>query len=115
GGRDELRGLKGFGALAPELMRRIGRCTATGTTAAWLERFTAADVPAAAVRDLDGHLDDPQVRHNGTYVELTSGLLGRHRAPCHPVRIAGERLVAAIPAPVLDEHGVSVRNALEEN
>ena len=111
----ELSGLRGFGALAPALMQRIGGCTATGTTAEWLDRFTAADVPAAPVRDLDGHLDDPQVRHNGTYVELESDLLGRHRAPCHPARVGGERLVAVTPAPALDEHGPSVRDALEDN
>lgn len=111
----EVAGLRGFGALAPALMQRIGRCTATGTTAEWVDRFTAADVPVAAVRDLDGHLDDPQVRNNGTYVELESDLLGRHRAPCHPVRVGGERLVAIAPAPALDEHGVSVRVAMEEN
>jgi len=40
--------------------------------------------PVSPVHDLDGHLDDPQVRHLGVYQELDDPRLGRVRYARYP-------------------------------
>jgi crotonobetainyl-CoA:carnitine CoA-transferase CaiB-like acyl-CoA transferase len=55
-------------------------------SAHWLDALAALDVPAAEVLDLDGHLADPQVVHNGTYAIGSHPVVGEHRYARHPAR-----------------------------
>jgi crotonobetainyl-CoA:carnitine CoA-transferase CaiB-like acyl-CoA transferase len=77
--------------------------TPAKTTAEWLEILAAIDVPAAPVLDFDGHLADPQVIHNGTYVEIADPRFGPIRQPRFPARFSsGDAGIE--PAPDADQH-----------
>jgi crotonobetainyl-CoA:carnitine CoA-transferase CaiB-like acyl-CoA transferase len=69
-----------------------------------LARMVAEDVPAGPVNALEDVFDDPQVRHNGSIVEVDHPHAGRLRQPAPPARF--ERTPSAIgrPAPLLGEH-----------
>lgn len=70
------------------------------TTADWLEILAEYDVPAAPVFDFDAHLADPQVAHNGTYVEMSDPRLGPIRQPRFPARFdTGEAGIMPAPDP----------------
>jgi crotonobetainyl-CoA:carnitine CoA-transferase CaiB-like acyl-CoA transferase len=69
-----------------------------------LARLFAEDVPAGPVNTLEQVFDDPQVRHNGSVVEVDHPHAGRMRQPAPPARF--DRTPSAIgrPAPRLGEH-----------
>ena len=101
---DELRGEPDPGKRTARIYDLVAGETPSATTAAWIERFSEHDVPAAPVLDLDGHLDDEQVLHNRTYVQYDHPALGRIRQPRHPARGAGEETAEAPdPSPPLGE------------
>jgi crotonobetainyl-CoA:carnitine CoA-transferase CaiB-like acyl-CoA transferase len=87
---DELRGESDPGKRTARIYDLVAGVTPSATTAEWLSRFEAHDVPAAPVLDLDEHLADPQVDHNRTYVYYDHPALGRVRQPRHPARRAGQ-------------------------
>jgi crotonobetainyl-CoA:carnitine CoA-transferase CaiB-like acyl-CoA transferase len=71
---------------AQRIFDLLGSVSRQASTREWLDRFSAHDVPAAVVLDIDGHLADPQVEHNGTYMSYDHPRLGRIRQPRHPSR-----------------------------
>lgn len=106
---DELRGEADPGRRAARIYDLVAGVTPGASTAEWLARFEQHDVPAAPVLDVDQHLSDPQVLHNGTYVEYDHPALGRVRQPRYPARRAGERgsggdaYSQPIPSPALED------------
>jgi crotonobetainyl-CoA:carnitine CoA-transferase CaiB-like acyl-CoA transferase len=62
----------------------------TRSTDAWLTAFDAHDVPAAPVLDIDAHLADPQVLHNGLYETTDDEHLGLVRRARYPARFNGD-------------------------
>ena len=73
------------------------------TTAEWIAILEAVDAPAAPVLEYDGHLVDPQVLHNQTYVEIEDPRFGPIRQPRFPARFStGDAGIE--PAPELDQH-----------
>jgi crotonobetainyl-CoA:carnitine CoA-transferase CaiB-like acyl-CoA transferase len=74
------------------------------TTAEWLARFAARDVPAGPVLDLDAHLADPQVLHNNIYQSGDDPRMGPLRHVRYPGRFSGASPSEFHPAPALDEH-----------
>jgi crotonobetainyl-CoA:carnitine CoA-transferase CaiB-like acyl-CoA transferase len=81
----ELRALNGA-ALTDRLFALVGGVTVHESTAYWLQRFADHDVPVGEVLDLDGHIADPQVVHNGTYQLAKHPVLGTVRVARHPAR-----------------------------
>jgi crotonobetainyl-CoA:carnitine CoA-transferase CaiB-like acyl-CoA transferase len=80
----------------------VEEAAAARTTDDWLEILAEYDVPAAPVFDFDAHLADPQVVHNGTYVEMSDPRLGPIRQPRFPARFdSGEAGIR--PAPDFDK------------
>jgi crotonobetainyl-CoA:carnitine CoA-transferase CaiB-like acyl-CoA transferase len=77
----------------------------------WAERLGAHDVPFAPINDIDDVVEDPQVQHLGLIVPIDSP----HEAT-HAVRPAiqydGTRSTSVTGAPLLDEHGPTIRSAL---
>ena len=65
----------------------------------WLDRFRQADVPAARVLDIAGHLEDPHVVHNRVYQEYRHPERGRVRTARYPLAFAGQAPTAAAPYP----------------
>jgi len=85
-------------------------------TAAWLERFAEAGVPAAEVRDLAQVFDSEQVRALGAVQELDHPTAGTYLAVAPPVRTDGEIASFPRPAPVLgaDTRGVLLEAGLTD-
>jgi crotonobetainyl-CoA:carnitine CoA-transferase CaiB-like acyl-CoA transferase len=85
-------------------------------TAAWLERFAEAGVPAAQVRDLAQVFDSEQVRALGAVQELDHPTAGPYLAVAPPVRTDGEIASFPRPAPVFgaDTRGVLLEAGLTD-
>ena len=96
-----------YAALGAELGARFSK----NSLAVWTERLGANDVPFAPVQSIDGVIEDPQVKHLGLIVPVVSphgGTLAVRPA----VQFGGERAQSVRAAPLLNEHGVAIRDAL---
>jgi crotonobetainyl-CoA:carnitine CoA-transferase CaiB-like acyl-CoA transferase len=69
-----------------------------------LERLIADDVPAGPVNALEDVFEDPQVRHNGTIVELEHPVVGRMRQAGPAARFDRTPAGAGGPPPLHGEH-----------
>jgi crotonobetainyl-CoA:carnitine CoA-transferase CaiB-like acyl-CoA transferase len=78
----------------------------------WMQRLHDADVPHAAVNRIDEVVQDPQVRHLGIVVPIESPHTATE-AVRPAVRFDGHRAGSVHPAPLLDEHGETIRAALK--
>ena len=96
-----------YEALGAELGARFS----TSSLAVWAERLGSNDVPFAPVQSIDGVIEDPQVKHLGLIVPVVSPH-GGERAVRPAVQFAGERVESVRAAPLLNEHGVAIRDAL---
>jgi crotonobetainyl-CoA:carnitine CoA-transferase CaiB-like acyl-CoA transferase len=96
-----------YEALRSELMRRFG----ARDLAHWAERLRRHDVPHAPINGIDEVVADPQVAHLGIIVPVETAH-GGERAVRPPVRFAGGRARSVRSAPLLDEHGAQIREAL---
>jgi crotonobetainyl-CoA:carnitine CoA-transferase CaiB-like acyl-CoA transferase len=96
-----------YEALRAELMTRF----AAQDLAYWAERLRRHDVPHAPINGIDEVVADPQVAHLGIIVPVETAHGGEH-AVRPPVRFAGGRASSVHSAPLLDEHGAQIREAL---
>jgi crotonobetainyl-CoA:carnitine CoA-transferase CaiB-like acyl-CoA transferase len=80
-------------------------------TAHWAERLGRHDVPFAPINDIDDVVEDPQVQHLGLVVPVTSPHDAKH-AVRPAIQYDGARATSVTGAPLLDEHGPSIREAL---
>jgi crotonobetainyl-CoA:carnitine CoA-transferase CaiB-like acyl-CoA transferase len=99
--------IENYEALGAELDRRFGG----QPLATWVERLGRHDVPFAPVRSVDEVIDDPQVEHLGLIVPVESPH-GGARSVRPPVQFGGQRAASVRAAPLLDEHGAAIREAL---
>jgi crotonobetainyl-CoA:carnitine CoA-transferase CaiB-like acyl-CoA transferase len=76
----------------------------TETTAVWVDRFSAADVPVAPVLGLPEHLADPQVVENEIYQVYQHPQFGPVRAVRYPARYASSPSVSPMPFPEANEN-----------
>jgi crotonobetainyl-CoA:carnitine CoA-transferase CaiB-like acyl-CoA transferase len=96
-----------YETLRSELMTRFAARDLTH----WAERLRRHDVPHAPINGVDQVVADPQVTHLGIVVPVEAPHGGQH-AVRPPVRFAGERAGSVHAAPLLDEHGAEIRQAL---
>jgi crotonobetainyl-CoA:carnitine CoA-transferase CaiB-like acyl-CoA transferase len=96
-----------YEALRSELMTRFAAKDMTH----WAERLRRHDVPHAPINGVDEVVADPQVAHLGLIVPVETAH-GGDRAVRPPVRFAGEHARSVCAAPLLDEHGAQIREAL---
>jgi len=96
-----------YEALRAELMSRFG----ARDLAHWAESLRRHDVPHAPINRVDEVVEDPQVAHLGLIVPVETPH-GGAQAVRPPVRFAGERAASVHAAPLLDEHGADIRDAL---
>ncbi|SDL02447.1 Crotonobetainyl-CoA:carnitine CoA-transferase CaiB [Nocardioides sp. YR527] len=87
-----------------EVHRRTADRLALRTTAEWLDALGAAGIWCGPVQDYAALVDDPQIKHNGTFVEYDHPTEGRVTTPGFPY--AFSRTPAAIDrgAPLVGEH-----------
>ena len=100
--------INNYEALRAELMARF----ATQGLAHWAERLRRHDVPHAPINGVDQVVADPQVGHLGLIVPVETAHGGGH-AVRPAVRFAGERARSVHAAPLLNEHGADIREALQ--
>lgn len=74
------------------------------TSAEWLRLFAEADLWAGPVYGYRELVDDPQVKHNGTFVEYEHPTEGRVKTPGFPIRFSKTPSKVARGAPLAGEH-----------
>ena len=97
-----------YEVLRAELMARF----AARDLEYWAARLRRHDVPHAPINGIDEVVADPQVAHLGIIVPVEAAHGGGH-AVRPAVRFAGERAASVRAAPLLDEHGPEIREALK--
>ncbi|MFC3443435.1 CaiB/BaiF CoA transferase family protein [Sphingobium rhizovicinum] len=78
------------------------------STAHWLETFRAADIWCGPVYGYADLIDDPQIRHNGTFVEYDHATEGRVKVPGFPIRFSKTPSAITRGAPLVGEHSRDV-------
>jgi len=96
-----------YEALNSELDRRFARLTLSE----WIERLSRYDVPHAPINTVDEVVHDPQVEHLGLIVPV-AGAHDALRSVRPPVRFGGVRARSVRAAPLLNEHGDSIRASI---
>jgi len=74
------------------------------TTAEWLAAFEAADAWAGPVYGYADVVSDPQVKHNGTFVEYEHPTEGRIKTPGFPIRFSKTPSRVERGAPLAGQH-----------
>lgn len=74
------------------------------TSAEWIELLRAADIWCGPVYGYAELLDDPQIRHNGTFVEYEHPTEGRIKAPGFPIKFSKTPSAVERGAPVVGQH-----------
>ena len=80
-------------------------------TREWVERLGANDVPFAPIHRVDEVVDDPQVIHLDLIVPVENAH-GGARAVRPAIQFDGDRATCVRTAPLLDEHGDAIRQAM---
>ena len=83
----------------------------TRTSAEWLELMRAADIWCGPVYGYEDLMNDPQVQHNGTFIEYDHPTEGRIKAPGFPIRFSKTPSKVERGAPLTGQH---TREVLEE-
>ena len=78
------------------------------TTAEWLDVLLPAGIWAGPVHGYADLLADPQVAHNGTFVEYDHSSEGRVKTPGFPIRFSKTPSTIARGAPQIGEHSRAV-------
>jgi crotonobetainyl-CoA:carnitine CoA-transferase CaiB-like acyl-CoA transferase len=76
----------------------------TDTTASWLAKFEEAGIWAGPVLDYAGLVSDPQIIHNGTFVEYEHHTEGRVKTPGFPYKFSKTPPRIDRGAPLAGEH-----------
>jgi crotonobetainyl-CoA:carnitine CoA-transferase CaiB-like acyl-CoA transferase len=97
-----------YEALYEELARRFGQLQ----LADLVKRLGENDVPFAPINTIDEVVHDPQIGHLGMMVPVDRAH-GAAQAVRPAVQFSGHRFHSVRAAPLLDEHGVEIRAALE--
>jgi crotonobetainyl-CoA:carnitine CoA-transferase CaiB-like acyl-CoA transferase len=77
-------------------------------TAHWLEKFRAADIWCGPVYGYADLVDDPQIKHNGTFVEYDHPTEGRVKVPGFPIRFSRTPSAITRGAPLVGEHSEDI-------
>jgi crotonobetainyl-CoA:carnitine CoA-transferase CaiB-like acyl-CoA transferase len=105
--RDRQSRIENYELLNAELDQRFLR----ENLSVWIERLGRNDVPYAPINGIDEVVQDLQVKHLGLIVPVESPH-GGEQAVRPPVQFAGVRSASVRAAPLLNEHGPFIREAL---
>jgi len=81
------------------------------TSSEWLSLFAEADIWAGPVYGYDDLVNDPQIAHNGTFVEYEHPTEGRVKTPGFPIKFSKTPSKVERGAPLAGEH---TREVLKE-
>lgn len=91
-----------------EISALVAERLRAGTTEHWLGVLGEAGVWCGPVYDYDALLDDPQVRHNESFVSYEHPTEGRVTTPGFPFRLAASPPAVTRPAPLNGQHSHEV-------
>ncbi|MGF7147992.1 crotonobetainyl-CoA:carnitine CoA-transferase CaiB-like acyl-CoA transferase [Sphingomonas zeicaulis] len=74
------------------------------TSAEWLERFRAVDIWSGPVYGYADLVEDPQIKHNQTFVEYDHPTEGHVKTPGFPIRFSRTPSAVTRGAPLVGEH-----------
>jgi crotonobetainyl-CoA:carnitine CoA-transferase CaiB-like acyl-CoA transferase len=94
------------------LNRALNEIFATRNRAEWTERFSAFDVPFAPINSISDVLTDPQAQHLDMIVPVAERLEGAHKSVRPAYSFNGQRARQVTAAPVVNQHGAAIREAL---
>lgn len=94
------------------IFARVREKLTAATSAEWLEKFRAADIWAGPVYGYADLVEDPQIKHNGTFVEYDHATEGRVKTPGFPIRFSKTPSTVERGAPVVGEHSREVLGEL---
>lgn len=87
-----------------EIFAKTRERLATRTTAEWLEVMRPAGIWCGPVYGYDDLVDDPQIKHNGTFVEYDHPTEGHVKTPGFPIRFSKTPSRVERGAPLAGEH-----------
>jgi len=87
-----------------EIYARVKAKLTGRTSAEWLELFRASDIWSGPVYGYADLVEDPQIRHNGTFVEYDHPTEGRVKTPGFPIRFSKTPSQVERGAPLVGEH-----------
>lgn len=91
-------------ALRDQIFAKVKAHLPARSSAEWLEEMRARDIWAGPVYGYADLVDDPQIRHNGTFVEYDHPTEGRVKAPGFPIRFSRTPSAVVRGAPLVGEH-----------
>jgi crotonobetainyl-CoA:carnitine CoA-transferase CaiB-like acyl-CoA transferase len=93
---------------------KIGSLTPARTTQDWVARCAAAQIPAAAVRDLEDIFDDPHLKETDFFRERNHPTEGRFREMRPPIRFGADPDRTLGFAPSLGEHSAEIKREVSQ-
>jgi crotonobetainyl-CoA:carnitine CoA-transferase CaiB-like acyl-CoA transferase len=87
-----------------EIFQRTAARLLLGSTAHWLAEFETVGIWAGPVYDYQDLVDDPQIAHNGTFVEYDHATEGRVKTPGFPYKFSRTPPRVDRGAPLAGEH-----------
>jgi crotonobetainyl-CoA:carnitine CoA-transferase CaiB-like acyl-CoA transferase len=82
------------------------------TAAAWLEKFAAAEIPAAPIHTVAEAVDDIQTRARSLIVQLKHPAMGTAKSIANPIRFSNTPVSYGLPPPLLGEHTAEILRSL---
>jgi glutaryl-CoA transferase len=80
--------------------------------ASWLEKFAAAEIPAAPINTVAEALEDAQTSARSLIVQLEHPTIGTAKSLANPIRFSSTPVSYRLPPPLLGEHTSSVLQTL---
>lgn len=99
-------------AAQPAIYKHVRTLTPANSSAHWVEALRGVGVPCIAVRDLNDMIDEPHLNAVGFFNKRehpTEGMVNEMVEPC---RFSDWAPQEPSPAPLLDEHGPTLRDAV---
>lgn len=112
---ESLRGLddeQAAWSMRDELFARTARALEQRTSAEWLSLFAERGVWAGPVYSYEDLVNDPQIAHNGTFVEYEHPTEGRVKTPGFPYRFSETPPAVYRGAPQTGEHSREILAAI---
>ena len=95
-------------AMRDEIFAKTRERLKTKTTAEWMALMRAADIWCGPVYGYTDLLEDPQIKHNGTFVEYDHPTEGRVKTPGFPIRFSKTPSRVERGAPLTGEHTTDI-------
>ena len=95
-----------------EIFYRMQQTTVTKTTDEWLQIMLGLDLWVAQVNNQAAVADDPQVKHNNTFVEIEHPKAGKLTVTNIPFTMSETPGEIRRPSPMIGEHGAEILREL---